>query len=130
MKKPAPKKKRQARASGLHPRDHGTTRERDIAKGFEHVKDVASNIGHNVSDAASYVRHKADDAAATVGGALEDTGHYLREDGVHNIATDLTNVIRRNPVSSLLAGMAVGFLIAQATQRRGSSYSRNGEIDG
>jgi len=97
---------------------------REIAKGVEHVKEVASTVAHNVSDAASYVRQKADNAATTVGGALENTGHYLRDDGIHNIATDLTNLVRRNPIPAMLVGLTVGYLLAQTTHRR------NGGIHG
>jgi len=34
------------------------------------------------------------------------------------MAEDFTSMIRRNPVPSLLIGVAVGFLIARATSRR------------
>jgi hypothetical protein len=103
-------------------------REGEIAKGMENVKSAARNAAHNVSDAASYVRHKADNATTAVGGAMEDTGHYLRDDGINRIATDLTNLVRRHPVPAMLAGLAVGYLIAQATHRRGGFSPRPGDL--
>lgn len=107
-------------------------REGEISKGFEHVKSAVKGVAHNVSDAASYVRHKADDVTTTVGGVMEDTGHYLRDDGISHMAADLTNFVRRNPIPALLAGMAVGFFVSQITHRRGDTYlyPRNSDIHG
>jgi len=107
-------------------RDHGIPGEREISKGIEHVKDAAKAVAHNVSDAASYVRQKADSATTAVGGAMEESGHYLREDGLNKIATDLTNLVRRNPIPALLCGVAVGFVLAQTTRRQTVIYPRGG----
>ena len=100
---------------------------RELAAGIEHAKDVAKGIAHDVSDAASYVRQKAESATTAVGGAMEDSGHYLREDGLNKIAGELTNLVRRNPLSALLAGVAVGILIARSTHRRSEPLARGGE---
>lgn len=91
------------------------------------VADAVKDAGRNISNATSYVRQKADDMATAVGGAMEQTGHYLRDDGINKITSELTSLVRRNPLPALLAGVAVGFLIAQTMQRR-SEYPRNGEI--
>jgi ElaB/YqjD/DUF883 family membrane-anchored ribosome-binding protein len=107
--------------------DHGIVGERDLAKGVEHVKDAAKDMAHSVSDAATYVRHKAEDVTTAVGGAMEDSGHYLRDDGVHKIVAEISTFVRRNPISALLAGVGIGMLIARATHRRGDSGDRNGE---
>jgi ElaB/YqjD/DUF883 family membrane-anchored ribosome-binding protein len=104
------------------------TATRDLAAGIEHVKEVAKGVAHNVSDAASYVRQKAESATTAVGGAMEDSGHYLRDDGINKIANDLTNLVRRNPLTSVLAGVAVGILLARSTQRRSHSSPRGGDI--
>lgn len=84
------------------------------------ARDAASNFASSVSDAAAYAGHKAEDATGSVGGALESTGHYLKEDGLHHIASDVTDLIRRNPVPAMLIGIGLGFLVAQATSRRTS----------
>ncbi len=88
-----------------------------ISEGVHRAREVASNVAHNVSDAGSYVHRKADDLTSTVGNALEEAGQYLQEDGVDHIARDVTNFVRRNPIPAVLAGGAVGFLIARAIQR-------------
>jgi ElaB/YqjD/DUF883 family membrane-anchored ribosome-binding protein len=112
---------------------------------LQQTKDAASTIGHRMSDAASYVGQKADDATSAAGGglkslasqvrqnaphegmmgsaasgvasALDRTGEYLREQGLSGMASDFTNLIRRNPIPALLIGVAVGFLFARATSR-------------
>jgi hypothetical protein len=110
------------------------------------AEDAAIYVGHKAEDAASYVGHKAEDATAAVGGSLkslgstirentprsgmvgeassavadtlESTGRYLQEEGLKGITEDVANLIRRNPIPALLAGVGVGFLIARATTRR------------
>jgi len=82
------------------------------------AKDAASSVGQNVADAAAYVGHKAEDATSSVGNALENTGQYLKNDGLRHIADDLTEMIKRNPVPAMLLGIGLGFLFAQASSRR------------
>lgn len=109
------------------------------------ARDVASTVGHKVSDAASTVGHKADDAACSVGHGMQsfagtlreklphegmmgsasstiaDTiergGRYLEEEGLSGVAEDLTSLVRRNPIPSVLIAVGVGFLLARATTR-------------
>jgi len=87
---------------------------------YDAAKDKASNIADSVSGAASYAGQKAEEATSSVGEALESTGQYLKEDGLHHIASDLTELIRRNPVPAMLIGIGLGFLFAQASSRRNS----------
>lgn len=84
------------------------------------AKGAASNVANSVSDAACYAGHKAEEATSSVGGAIESTGHYLKEDGLRHIATDVTELIRRNPVPAMMIGIGLGFLVAQASSRRNS----------
>jgi len=96
------------------------------------------NLTDTARDAAAFVGQKADDATAAVGGGLkslgntirekgctvgnasaamaqtlENSGDYLQEQGVKGIGRDLTNLIRRNPIPSLLIGVGVGFLLTR-----------------
>jgi len=82
------------------------------------AKEAASNIASNVTGAAAYVGQKAESATNTVGGAMENTGHYLKNDGLQHITADVTEMIRRNPVPAMLIGIGFGFLLAQASTRR------------
>lgn len=84
----------------------------------EKAKDAAATAAHNVADAANYVGHKAEQATSSVGSALENTGQYLKNDGLHHMLNDVTDIIRRNPVPAMLIGVGIGFLFAQAAGRR------------
>jgi hypothetical protein len=106
------------------------------------ARDVASSVGQTATDVASNIGHKAEDATTTVGGsmrslagslrenlshegmigsassAVADTldrgGRYLQEEGLRGVASDFTELIRRNPIPALLIGIGVGFLIARS----------------
>jgi hypothetical protein len=110
------------------------------------AQEFGNTVGQKMSDAASFVGQKAEDAAQRMGAgmkslggtvrehaphsgmagsassavadSLERSGRYLEERGLGGICTDLTNVIRRNPIPSLLIGIGAGFLLARATSRR------------
>jgi len=110
------------------------------------AKDVASNVAGRARDAASNVGQKAEDATHAVGSGieslagtirenlphsgvlgsassklasgLENTGRYLKEEGISGMAEDVTNMIRRNPLPAMLIGIGLGFMLARATLRR------------
>jgi hypothetical protein len=98
------------------------------------AKDVASAVGDKAESAVSAVgggmqslagtiREKGPHggvlggAASGVAGALDSSGHYLQEQGLRGMAEDLTNLIRRNPIPAVLAGIGLGFLLARLTRR-------------
>jgi hypothetical protein len=111
------------------------------AQAWDKAKEAASAAGEMASHAASAVGQKADDltsaagsgirslgesmaqhtpkegvvgtAAQTVAGGIRETGRYLEEQGLSGMGEDLTNVIRRYPVASVLVGIGVGFLIGR-----------------
>jgi hypothetical protein len=111
----------------------------------DRAREMASGVGHRVSEAASSVGHKADEAASSVGSGmqslagtlrqklphegmvgsagsavadtLERGGRYLQDEGLSGMAHDLTNLVRRNPIPSLLIAFGVGFVIARSTMR-------------
>ena len=110
------------------------------------AEDAASYVGKRAEDAAAYVGKKTDEAGATVGSSLrslgasvrdrgpdrgiagnassavadtlESSGRYLQEEGLKDIAEDVTNLIRRNPIPALLVGVAAGYLVGKATTPR------------
>lgn len=94
------------------------TTQHAIGDTIDRAKEAASTVAHSVSDAATYVGQKAESATSSVGGAMENTGHYLKNDGLQHMTSDVAEMIRRNPVPAVLIGMGLGFLLAQATSRR------------
>ena len=112
----------------------------------EQAKSATSSAMHSAEDAASYVGKKADDGVHAVGSSLksfgdtvrhtapqkdmlkegmcavadtlENTGKYLEEEGLSGIASDVTALIKRNPIPALFVGIGVGFLLARALTPR------------
>ncbi len=110
------------------------------------AEDAASYVGHKADDAAAYVGDTTENASAAVGtrlrslgdtvrargpedgmagdassavaDALENSGRYLQEEGVKDVAEDVTNLIRRYPIPALLIGLAAGYLVAKGTTPR------------
>jgi hypothetical protein len=56
-------------------------------------------------------------AASTVAENLEDAGMYLQERGIEGAVDDLTILIRRYPIQSLLIGAGIGYLLARLGRR-------------
>jgi hypothetical protein len=48
-----------------------------------------------------------------VADTLEHAGSYLEERNLDGMLEDITGVIRRYPLQALLAGIAIGFLLAR-----------------
>jgi phage-related protein len=56
-------------------------------------------------------------AATAVAGGLESASSYLQRKEFAEMASDLTVLIRRYPVQSLLVGMGFGYVLARLTTR-------------
>ncbi|MFA6243712.1 MAG: hypothetical protein WC655_22415 [Candidatus Hydrogenedentales bacterium] len=108
--------------------------------------DAASFVGRKAEDAATFVGQKTEEAGAAVGGSLrslgntvrergpesgmagdattavadslESSGRYLQEEGLKEMAEDVTKLIRRNPIQSLVIGVAAGYLVGRAMSPR------------
>jgi len=59
----------------------------------------------------------AGQAATAVAEKLGAAGAYLQEKKVEHVSGDLTDLIRRYPVPSLLIGLGVGYLLARSMKR-------------
>jgi ABC-type transporter Mla subunit MlaD len=125
--------------------EHGSLADKSkslMDQGKELAQNVAHRASETASDAASAVGRRAEQATSAVGGglkslgstvrenapegrissavaqSLEQTGRYIEEEGLQGITEDLTNVIRRNPIPSLLIAAGAGFLLARAMNSR------------
>jgi hypothetical protein len=77
------------------------------------MQSLAQNIREHVPQAGM-----VGSTASAVADKLERGGHYIENQGLKGMGQDMTDLIRRNPIPALLAGIGVGFLIAQVTRRR------------
>lgn len=120
---------------------------RDAASAVvENAGNAATFVGGKASEAATFVGHKAQDATTAMGNrleslgqtirehvphdgalgqassavanTLENTGRYLQHEGLEGIASDMTNLVRRNPIPAIFVALGVGFLLAKATSSR------------
>lgn len=56
-------------------------------------------------------------AATAVVGGVESASSYLHEKNFAEMGTDLTTLIRRYPIQSLLVGVGLGYILARLTAR-------------
>jgi uncharacterized protein YjbJ (UPF0337 family) len=82
-----------------------------------------SAVGEKIGSLAGVIREKAPHegaigtAAATVAEKLDAAGSYLQEKKLDHMMGDLSSMIRRYPVPSLLVGLGIGYLLARSTRR-------------
>lgn len=95
----------------------------DVAHGVSDRADqAASSVGSGMQSLAGSLREKMPHegmmgrASDAVADTLESGGRYLQEEGFSGLASDLTDLIRRNPIPALFAGIAIGYLIARSTR--------------
>ena len=89
----------------------------------EKASDVTSSVGESMSSLAGTIRQNAPaegtvgSAASAVANQLDAAGSYLKDNSFENMGRDLTAVIRRYPVQSLLIGLGVGYWLARNSGR-------------
>jgi hypothetical protein len=89
----------------------------------DRVEGAASSVGSGMQSLAGTIRDRAPQgglmgsAASRVAGALETGGRYLQEHDLRDIGSDVTNLIRRNPIPAVLISLGIGYLLARATRR-------------
>jgi len=82
-----------------------------------------SAVGERIGSLADVIREKAPHegavgtAATTVAEKLDAAGSYLQAKNLDHMMGDLSNVLRRYPIPSLLAGLGIGYLLARSTRR-------------
>jgi len=78
------------------------------------AKDKAQQWASTAADKASDV---VGDATSAVTDRVSAAASYVREHDWDEIGKDVTGLIRRYPLPSILIGLAAGFLLARATSR-------------
>jgi hypothetical protein len=82
------------------------------------AREVTSEFGHHIKEFGSKIREKSPHESVRqtthrVADTLESAGAYIEEKNLEGIWDDITRVVRRYPLQSLLAGIALGFLLAR-----------------
>lgn len=87
------------------------------------ASNAATSVGEGMSSLAGMIRQKAPSegkigsAASAVADRLDAAGSYLHDKSFENMARDLTGLIRRYPLQSLLIGFSIGYLWARNSER-------------
>lgn len=82
-----------------------------------------SAVGEGIGSLADTIREKAPHegavgtAATAVAEKLDVAGSYLKEKDLNRVMGDVSSIIRRYPVPSLLIGLGIGYLLARSARR-------------
>jgi hypothetical protein len=82
------------------------------------AREVTSEFGHQVKEFGGKIRQKSPhetvrNTTNKVADTLESAGAYLEDKNLDGMLEDVAGVIRRYPLQSLLAGIAIGFLLSR-----------------
>ena len=89
----------------------------------EKVGGTTKAVGEKMSSLAGTIRESAPQegtfgsAAQSVANQLENAGSYLQDKTFDNMARDVTELIRRYPMQSLLIGLGIGYLFSRRSER-------------
>jgi DNA polymerase I-like protein with 3'-5' exonuclease and polymerase domains len=82
------------------------------------AREVTSEFGHHMKEFGEKIRQKSPhetvrNTTNKVADRLESAGAYLEEKNLDGMLDDVAGVIRRYPLQSLLAGIAIGFFLSR-----------------
>jgi uncharacterized protein YjbJ (UPF0337 family) len=92
------------------------------------ANDAAPVFGAKVGTLAGMIREKTpregkvSTTANKVANGLESASYYLQEKRFEHIGEDLSVLVRRYPIQSILIGFGLGFLLAGRGKRREDNY--------
>jgi hypothetical protein len=89
------------------------------AGGARWVENLSEAAGERLLSAADAIRQRRlgtgvwGAAATAVADRLENTALYLQEDKLAGMAEEVSGIVRRYPVQTLIVGAAVGFMLGR-----------------
>jgi len=89
----------------------------------EKVGGATRVVGEKMSSLAGTIRENVPQegtigsAAQTVANQLDNAGSYLQDKGLGNMTQDVSELIRRYPIPSLLIGIGFGYLLSRRSER-------------
>lgn len=79
---------------------------------------VAQGLHATASALRTYAPDSVSRHAHTTADAMETAADYIRGRDLRSMTADLTDLVRRSPGPSLIAAVAIGFLLGAAMRRR------------
>jgi len=89
----------------------------------EKASNATTSVGGGMSSLAGTIRQYAPSegtvgsAVSAVANQLDAAGSYLKDNSFENMGRDLTALVRRYPLQSLLIGIGIGYLLARRPER-------------
>jgi len=89
----------------------------------EKVGGATKVVGEKISSLAGTIRENVPQegtigsAAQTVANQLDNAGSYLQDKALGNMTQDVSELIRRYPIPSLLIGVGIGYLLSRRSER-------------
>jgi hypothetical protein len=82
------------------------------------AREVTSEFGHQMKEFGGKIRQKSPhegvrNTTNKVADTIESAGAYLEQKNLDGMLDDVAGIIRRYPLQSLLAGIAIGFLLSR-----------------
>jgi len=97
----------------------------------EQAKQAASTVAGGMHSLAGTIREHTPSegmlgtAAGTVADSLDSGSRYLQQEGFAGLVDDVSNVVRRNPVSSILCCVGVGFVLGWVLSSSSNAGARS-----
>jgi uncharacterized protein YjbJ (UPF0337 family) len=88
-----------------------------VAGGLKSAEDAVTSTATAMMEGLESAGGVISTAATAVEGGLKSASSYLHEKEYAEMATDLTALMRRYPVQSLLIGVGLGYVLARLTKR-------------
>ena len=88
-----------------------------VAGGLQSAGGAIATAATAVADGRQSAEGAIGTAATAVADGLESASSYLQEQEFAAMATDLTALMRRYPIQSLLVGVGLGYVLARLTTR-------------
>jgi uncharacterized protein YjbJ (UPF0337 family) len=93
------------------------------ARASEGLNEAKATVGKKMGSLAETMRRNVPkegsvgSAAHSVANRLSAAGSYLEEHTFEDFSTDMTSIIRRYPLQSLLVGVGIGYLMSRGSER-------------
>jgi len=84
------------------------------------AEDATAAAGHGIAGFGERIAEKgphsgfAGTAAQTVGDTLQKGGHYIEEQKISGMASDVADMVKAHPIPIVVAALGIGFLIGRS----------------
>lgn len=99
---------------GLLQQKYGQTRDEAAQEVDRRFTQYSSETGATIAGITAKAQELGANASAKMRDAVDSAKSYLQDKNYSELGEDLTDVVRRYPVPSLLIGIGIGYLLARS----------------